>query len=210
MSHLDALYSRGVLDASPHFGSSRWRETSEFSPMSSRISWATRCGTASSAARIAAPRRGRDAIAETTACQYLILMPHYLETDGRANVHSDVAVAEGLAGALRNESRAHRRRCNPSTGPGRPWRRACRGRTTQQRIYLRCGCVSGARARALTGGAALSKCVYAAGRRREGRKLGTAVLPQGKRRLYAAGYDPDCFRIPCDSPTVLRLPVVSY
>ena len=51
----------------------------------------------------------------------------------------------------------------------RPWRRACRGRTTQQRIYLRCGCVSGARARALTGGAALCMCcVYAAGRRREG------------------------------------------
>ena len=24
--------------------------------------------------------------------------------------------------------------------------------------------------------------------------------------LPAAGYDPDCFRIPCDSPTVLRLP----
>ena len=108
--------------------------------------------------------------------------------------------------ASRPRTRAHAPLRSANTLPTRPWRRACRGGTTQQRIYLRCGCVSGARARALTGGAALSKCVYAAGRRREGRKLGTAVLPQGKRRLYAAGYDPDCFRIPCDSPTVLRLP----
>ena len=53
---------------------------------------------------------------------------------------------------------------------------------------------------------ALNLCVCTIEHRREGRKLGTAVLPQGKRRLYAAGYDPDCFRIPCDSPTVLRLP----
>ena len=36
---------------------------------------------------------------------------HFLEEDGGLkNVHSDVAVAQGLGGALRKESRAHRRR----------------------------------------------------------------------------------------------------
>ncbi len=45
------------------------------------------------------------------ASRSTIASGHYLEEDGGLkNVHSDVAVAQGLGGALRNESRAHRRR----------------------------------------------------------------------------------------------------
>ena len=44
------------------------------------------------------------------ASRSTIASGHYLEEDGGLkNVHSDVAVAQGLGGALRNESRAHRR-----------------------------------------------------------------------------------------------------
>ena len=81
------------------------------SPRASRhVTRMVRSGSSSRATRIAAPRRGRDAIAETTACQYLVLMPHYLEADGGVNIHSDVDVAKGLDGALHNEPRACRRR----------------------------------------------------------------------------------------------------
>ena len=59
--------------------------------------------------RPSAERSARDR-RDATACQYLVLTPHYLEADGRANVHSNVDVAEGLDGALHNEPRASRRR----------------------------------------------------------------------------------------------------
>ena len=76
------------------------------------------------------PRGRRDA----TTCQYLVLTPHYLEVDGRANVYSDVAVAEGLGGALRNEPRACRRRGGRPKGTPEPIRPATEGQVPRPNL----------------------------------------------------------------------------